>query len=101
MVDDFYGGHEICLICNWEDDCVQLANPTSEGGANKESLAYYQEKVAKSIGFEIMEYMGYQRDKTWRPLTQSEILTANLKKAKERWHSNGIEDIKDVYWMKY
>lgn len=26
------GSHSICRVCGWEDDAVQLANPTLEGG---------------------------------------------------------------------
>jgi hypothetical protein len=32
------GTFEICPVCNWEDDGVQAADPTFEGGANKISL---------------------------------------------------------------
>ncbi|HGM7319376.1 TPA: CPCC family cysteine-rich protein [Stenotrophomonas maltophilia] len=33
-LEDCYGSFAICPICDWEDDGVQLANPTSAGGAN-------------------------------------------------------------------
>ncbi len=29
-----YGSYEICSLCNWEDDQVQLSNPCEEGGQN-------------------------------------------------------------------
>ena len=32
------GKYEICEVCGWEDDPVQLANPDFAGGANKLSL---------------------------------------------------------------
>jgi hypothetical protein len=32
------GTHEICPVCNWEDDPVQAANPVLDGGANRVSL---------------------------------------------------------------
>jgi len=32
------GTFEICPVCFWEDDNVQAADPTFEGGANKVSL---------------------------------------------------------------
>lgn len=36
------GSYEICAVCWWEDDPVQLASPLLQGGANKVSLAEAQ-----------------------------------------------------------
>jgi len=33
------GTFEICPVCNWEDDNIQAADPTLEGGANGISLS--------------------------------------------------------------
>jgi hypothetical protein len=33
------GSHEICRVCNWQDDGVQSDDPEYRGGANHESLA--------------------------------------------------------------
>ena len=41
------GGWEICPICFWEDDPVQIADPWYEGGANKPSLVESQRNYAK------------------------------------------------------
>lgn len=32
------GTYEICAVCNWEDDPVQLQDPDYRGGANAVSL---------------------------------------------------------------
>ena len=32
------GSYEICELCGWEDDPVQLADPEFRGGANQVSL---------------------------------------------------------------
>lgn len=32
------GSYDICKVCFWEDDPIQLQDPTYEGGANKVSL---------------------------------------------------------------
>lgn len=29
---------EVCEVCGWEDDCLQLEEPDYEGGANDMSL---------------------------------------------------------------
>ncbi|WP_263469008.1 CPCC family cysteine-rich protein [Stenotrophomonas riyadhensis] len=44
-LEGFYGSFAICPICDWEDDGVLLANPTSVGGASGESLAQAQQKA--------------------------------------------------------
>ncbi|HVI41567.1 MAG TPA: CPCC family cysteine-rich protein, partial [Anaerovoracaceae bacterium] len=36
------GGYDICKVCFWEDDPIQLEDPTYEGGANKVSLIQAQ-----------------------------------------------------------
>lgn len=95
-----FGSYNICPICNWEDDQVQLANPVSGGGANKESLAEYQEKIKAKIGSEIMEYKGFRRDKNWRPLTKEEVAKAEADKAQKHWSNKGITDISEVYWVR-
>lgn len=41
--------YDICPVCFWEDDPVQLNNPTLEGGANKVSLLQAQ-KNFKEFG---------------------------------------------------
>ncbi len=42
------GTHDICSICNWEDDKVQYDDPDYEGGANKVSLNQAKENFKKS-----------------------------------------------------
>lgn len=41
------GKFEICEKCGWENDPVQLADPSFAGGANKESLNAYKEAYMK------------------------------------------------------
>jgi hypothetical protein len=38
LATDHYGSYSICEVCFWEDDEIQLENPTYTGGANKFSL---------------------------------------------------------------
>jgi hypothetical protein len=37
------GAYEICPVCFWEDDPVQLSNPSYAGGANAVSLIQARE----------------------------------------------------------
>ena len=69
------GTYEICPICFWEDDGVQLNDPDYEGGANTVSLKQAQRnflefgasekrfvrKVLQSTGDDV-------RDSNWKPL---------------------------------
>ena len=58
--------YDICDVCGWENDPVQLANPTLSGGANHESLqearkAWQKQSQKNQIdsgGWMIVEYIG-------------------------------------------
>ncbi len=38
------GSYEICAVCGWEDDHVQLQFPLATVGANQECLFKHQQK---------------------------------------------------------
>lgn len=44
---DNRGVYEICTVCRWEDDPVQLADPNYAGGANRVSLNEARTKWAE------------------------------------------------------
>lgn len=41
------GTYDICQVCFWEDDPIQLKDPDYEGGANKVSLKQGQRNFVK------------------------------------------------------
>jgi hypothetical protein len=98
LVEQQYGSYDICAVCGSEDDCIQLANPTSGGGANRESLAEAQRVAIQKIPPDTTEYKSFRRSQQWRPLSQAEIEDANLKRSKEHWHTHGIVEPADAYW---
>lgn len=69
------GSYEICPICYWEDDPVQLRRPERGGGANRPSLVEAQANF-RSFGscerctVESCRAPGPDdvRDPTWRPV---------------------------------
>ena len=98
--ESIFGSFNICDICGWEDDNVQLANPSSSGGANKISLIESQIIILNKIPLEIKEYNGIKRDRKWRPLNKQEIAKFNKEKEIKYWKNMGIINISETYWMK-
>jgi hypothetical protein len=95
--EDSYGTYLICPVCGWEDDAVQLANPCSGGGANRESLAECQRSSAT---WNTVQMQKHERDSDWRPLTQEEIACFTSVAQKQRWSFPGELESALAYWRK-
>jgi hypothetical protein len=69
------GSYEICHVCFWEDDLVQLLDPWYAGGANVPSLVTSQATFARAGAMEerfLPNVKGVlesdERDVQWRPV---------------------------------
>jgi Cysteine-rich CPCC len=95
--EGFYGTYDICPVCGWEDDAVQLANPCSGGGANKESLADCQKRSAT---WSSEQMRAFERDPDWRPLSEAEIAYFTSIATKKLWTFMGETAPEFAYWRK-
>jgi Cysteine-rich CPCC len=75
VFDQSPGSYDICPICFWEDDVVQLRFPTFFGGANKPSLMEAQRNFAEFGACEIRHLQRVRpptaedtKDPNWRPV---------------------------------
>lgn len=66
------GSYDICPVCGWEDDEVQLRFPAMAGGANKASLFEWQQELLLRLPPHVADHEGYRRGPDWRPLTEEE-----------------------------
>ena len=95
-----YGSYEICRVCGWEDDPVQLANPCSGGGANGECLVDAQASALAALPLSVKSYQGFIRAPDWRPLSSEEIARYRAEHPGERWGSGAVVDPSNTYWTK-
>ncbi len=73
------GSYDVCPICHWEDDPVQLLDPWSADGANRPSLADAQIAFSLNGAMELRFRRLVrgptpvdQRDEGWRPVRESD-----------------------------
>ncbi len=66
--DSDYGSYNICNVCGWEDDKLQLEDPEMKGGANEESLLKAQRIAIKKYPLNIQKTNGFKRDPDWEQL---------------------------------
>jgi alpha-N-acetylglucosamine transferase len=102
--DIAYGGFEICPLCDWEDDALQMCNPASCGGANAESLIQLQKIFAESVkGLDDnnSKFKGYEKDPTWRRFTTEEINLAERDTAENAFKNKCNNNPEDVYWKRH
>jgi hypothetical protein len=98
LSEDTYGSFEICEVCGWEDDGVQLANPACGGGANPRSLVEAQAAVRREVPHTVTERNGILRSLSWRPLNRKEIEQAEAQRAREYWANRGVASRWECYW---
>lgn len=74
------GSHEVCAVCFWEDDAVQVFDPSFRGGANVPSLMECQASFAscgaceaRFVGSVRPATPGEARDPEWRPATTDDL----------------------------
>jgi len=97
--DNFYGTYDICPVCNWQDDKLQLANPACKGGANHISLIESQKLIFKKFAMDLKEHKGFVRDEKWRPLSKKEIERFMKEKRTRQWMNKGVISTDEVYWI--
>ncbi len=98
--DAYFGSYNICGVCGWEDDGVQLANPACGGGANPESLIDAQVKALAEFPLGRAESRGASRDSAWRPLSDEEIRVALREREERYWRNTAVEDLSGAYWTR-
>lgn len=107
------GSFEICLVCFWEDDVVQLVYPTTMTGANRLTLHESQREFLRTGACEarfaanVTRPIDAARDRAWRPFdpARDPHLDLNSPTDNERWRELAHDDRprlyywRDDYWL--
>jgi hypothetical protein len=95
------GSYEICELCGWEDDHVQLRFPAMAGGANKSSLAQHQLRALAMypIGLDLAK--GFRRCSQWRPLLESEIMSPQSPNSGAEYFNAAAAEAPQYYWLRH
>jgi hypothetical protein len=101
------GNYEICPVCWWEDDPVQMASPLLRGGANAVSLVEAQLYFISS-GFSDPRFTAHVRapagteeaDPAWRPWESRRDLQGDATLLGGADHFNATCEPGAPYWLK-
>ena len=95
------GSHEICRLCGWEDDHVQLAHPRLRGGANKGSLVEAQAMALRTYPRAVTKVGQWLRDGTWRPLTEEEAqISPDAPQTSREYAQAWVTEEPAYYWKR-
>ena len=100
VFDDPPGSYDICPVCDWEDDSVQLQFPSMRGGANIESLFEHQSEILKGLPLSVKEVEAYRRDERWRPLTTEDCGAAEGMPQSGREYFESIDTAEPKYYWR-
>lgn len=97
------GSYEICEVCWWEDDAVQLRWPTWAGGANRPNLLEAQQNFQR-VGANEERAANRARpanddepiDAGWRPID----LERDSFEARGEREADWPEDLTTLYWWR-
>lgn len=92
------GSYEICVVCNWENDHVQLRYPLLETGPNANSLVDTQNWVLKHFPLSMTSAGRYRRDPGWRPLSEIEIRALRKRSRPVDYFEAAAGDSPPYYW---
>lgn len=95
--DEPLGSFNICIVCGWEDDDVQLRFPRMRG-ANRLSLMQHQQAWLKSVQ-NLKQPRPELRDPMWRPVRESELRPVEPTPGTGVTPSNDFKEaVGDYYW---
>ena len=92
------GSYDICSVCGWEDDHVQLRFPGMSGGANKSSLFTHQLAAISKFPLSCNIASGFRRALDWRPLQASEAYIPDTPGSGVAYFEAAAGDTPQYYW---
>lgn len=94
------GTHDICPVCDWQDDDVQLRFPASNCGANVPGLVGHQAKVLPIAALP-KRSQDLERDPNWRPLEPHDLVGRGEGPQSGLEYFQSIDDKQpDYYWLR-